>query len=171
MCTQKAFILLIVAILSIGALCCQAGAPAALSDADRAAITKVTDDAVALAHATDKDWAAYTRAYYAPDAVVMPPNTTAVKGHEAIASFFESFPLLSEVKFDQIEVDGACGLVYVWGTYSLKMSPTDADTPTTDSGKYIEIWRKQEDGSWRVALDIFNSDLPLPAIETSQTED
>jgi ketosteroid isomerase-like protein len=31
-----------------------------------------------------------------------------------------------------------------------------------DSGKYIEIWRKQSDGTWKLVRDIFNSDLPLP---------
>ncbi len=27
-------------------------------------------------------------------------------------------------------------------------------------GKYIEIWKKQPDGSWMIAADMFSSDLP-----------
>ena len=34
--------------------------------------------------------------------------------------------------------------------------------PTHDTGKYVEIWRKQPDGKWLIAVDISNSDLPLP---------
>jgi ketosteroid isomerase-like protein len=34
-----------------------------------------------------------------------------------------------------------------------------------DRGKYLEIWKRQADGSWKVALDIFNSDLPLPEMD------
>ena len=75
-----------------------------------------------------------------------PPNAAAVKGQEALTSFFVSFPRLSNVGFKQLEVDGAGGLAYVWGTYSLDMLPPGTESPINDSGKYIEIWRKQEDG-------------------------
>ena len=42
------------------------------------------------------------------------------------------------------------------------MTLPGVEGPIPDHGKYIEIWRRQSDGSWKVALDIFNSDLPLP---------
>ena len=29
-----------------------------------------------------------------------------------------------------------------------------------DTGKYVVVFRKQADGAWKVAADIFNSDLP-----------
>lgn len=169
MSTQKTNVFVMVFLL-LATLCCQTIAQVSLSDADKAAIKKATDNALALANASEKDWAAYAKAYYAPDAVILPPNASAVKGHEAIVSFFDSFPPLSDVKFEQVEMDGIGGLAYVWGTYSLKMLPTGAETPIQDSGKFIEIWRKQKDGSWRVTLDIFNSDLPLPESETSRVE-
>ena len=35
--------------------------------------------------------------------------------------------------------------------------------PIEDRGKYLTIWRKQADGSWKVQRGTFNSDLPLPA--------
>jgi ketosteroid isomerase-like protein len=34
--------------------------------------------------------------------------------------------------------------------------------PQKDSGKFIEVWRRQGDGSWKIADDIFNSSLPAP---------
>ena len=34
--------------------------------------------------------------------------------------------------------------------------------PMPDEGSYLEIWKRQADGSWRVAMDVFNSDLPAP---------
>ena len=45
-----------------------------------------------------------------------------------------------------------------------------ATEPINDTGKYIEIWRKQADGSWRVIRDIFNSDLPVAAPEPKAEE-
>jgi len=26
----------------------------------------------------------------------------------------------------------------------------------------VEVWKKQPDGSWKVVVDIYNSDLPAP---------
>ena len=169
MCTQKTRVSILV-ILSIATLCSQASAQGSISDADKAAIKKVTEHATALANAPTKDWAAYVKAYYAPDATVLPPNAAAVKGQEALTSFFASFPPILNLGFERLELDGAGGLAYVWGTYSLDMLPPGAESPINDLGKYIEIWRKQEDGSWRVTLDIFNSDLPLPEAETKRAE-
>ena len=169
MCSQKTCVLILI-LLSIGTFVSGASAQGSLSDADKAAIKKVTEDAVALANAPTKDWPAYVQAYYAPDATVLPPNAAAVKGNEALIAFFASFPPLSNVVFEQVEVDGAGGLAYVWGTYSIDMLPPGTESPINDSGKFVEIWRKQKDGSWRVTLDIFNSDLPLPEAETTRAE-
>ena len=32
--------------------------------------------------------------------------------------------------------------------------------PVADRGKFVEVWKKQADGKWKVVADIFNSDLP-----------
>jgi len=32
-----------------------------------------------------------------------------------------------------------------------------------ERGKYLTIWHKQADGTWKVVRDMFNSDLPLAA--------
>jgi ketosteroid isomerase-like protein len=37
--------------------------------------------------------------------------------------------------------------------------------PMKDRGKFIEVWKKQADGKWKVVADMFNSDIPLPAPE------
>jgi ketosteroid isomerase-like protein len=33
--------------------------------------------------------------------------------------------------------------------------------PVTDRGKYATMWKKQVGGSWKVVVDISNSDLPV----------
>jgi len=35
--------------------------------------------------------------------------------------------------------------------------------PTTDKGKYVVILKRGSNGQWRLAHDIFNSDMPPPA--------
>jgi ketosteroid isomerase-like protein len=38
-----------------------------------------------------------------------------------------------------------------------------AGNPVTDNQKYVTVWRKGADGSWKVVADIFNSDNPAAA--------
>ena len=110
------------------------------------------------------------RAYYAEDAVVLPPNGPSVQGWAEMGSWFASAPSISDFKPEIIEVDGRGDLAYVRGKYSMMITLPGASEPVKDTGKYIEIWRKQTDGSWRVIRDIFNSDLPLPAPEVKAGE-
>jgi ketosteroid isomerase-like protein len=32
----------------------------------------------------------------------------------------------------------------------------------TDSGKYLMVWKREPDGSFKIYRDIFNSDRPAP---------
>ena len=41
----------------------------------------------------------------------------------------------------------------------------DAQVSAKDRGKWLTIYSKQADGSWRIVRDVFNFDLPLPALE------
>ena len=138
---------------------CTTEAGPTFTEADLAAIETATDEAMAI-NATG-DHTAYVDHYYAPDAVVMPPNSEVVRGREALIAFNENFPPYEDLRFTHVEVDGAGDIAYVYGTYLMVMAAPEGEEPAQDRGKYIEIWRRQPDGSWKVALDIFNSDLPI----------
>jgi ketosteroid isomerase-like protein len=62
----------------------------------------------------------------------------------------------------KVEVAQSGDLGYTYGTYQLTMNDP-AGNPVTDRGKYITVWKKQADGSWKSVADMFNSDLPPPA--------
>ncbi|MFH1524635.1 MAG: DUF4440 domain-containing protein [Chloroflexota bacterium] len=157
-------------IMILMATACQAPAPTGLTETDKAAIQKVLDEANRIANSPTKDWAAYVRAYYTEDAIVLPPNGPAVQGWTLMEPWFASFPPMSDFRPQIIEVEGRGDLAYVRGTYSMMLTPPGVTEPINDTGKYIEIWRKQADGSWRVIRDIFNSDLSLPAPEAKVEE-
>ena len=105
------------------------------------------------------DWATVA-ALYGDDAVLNPPNEPAVKGRAAIQAFFAKFPPITALKFTNIAVEGHDDLAYTLGSYTMTLAPPGAAAPVKDSGKYVEIRRKQRDGRWLIAVDIFNSDLP-----------
>jgi ketosteroid isomerase-like protein len=165
---MKTFIILF-SILAVTLLGCQPKAPVGLSDTDKEAIRIVTDTALEMGPGTT-DWTEYTDLYYAGDALILPPNAEAIRGREAIISFFGTFPPISDMQFDQVEVDGAGDIAYVYGKYSMTITSEEGE-PVQDSGKYIEIWKRQADGTWKVSLDIFNSDLPIPEPEPLTAEE
>ena len=137
---------------------CQLTEPAALSEADRAAIEATSKAFVEGVNA--KDWAAVA-ATYTEDGVIMPPNGPAVAGRANVQAFLEAFPPISDFNLENVEVEGLGDMAYVRGAFTMTISP-EGGYPITDTGKYIEIRKKQADGSWLLYIDIFNSDVPLP---------
>ena len=63
------------------------------------------------------------------------------------------------------DVGGAADLGYTIGTYHMKLPGSDGSIIEID-GKYLTIWKRQSDGKWKVAVDMFNTDgPPVPATE------
>jgi ketosteroid isomerase-like protein len=52
-------------------------------------------------------------------------------------------------------------MVYSQGTYSMTMTDPKTKKPMTDKGKYLTIYAKQADGSWKAIADTFNSDSQM----------
>jgi len=50
-------------------------------------------------------------------------------------------------------------LGYTSGTTEMNLKDASGKT-VAYKGKYLTVWKKQEDGSWKVLYDMFNSDLP-----------
>ena len=132
---------------------------AALSSADIAAI-RASEEAFAQNAKTRNDSA--NAAQYTESAVFMPPNQPAVTGRAAIGRWMSGFPPMSDFGLTPIDIDGRGDLAYVRGTYSLTIAASGKVPAMPDHGKYVEIRRKQPDGSWLMAVDIFNSDVPAP---------
>ena len=128
-----------------------------LSQADVARITEVTE--TFAKSVLNKNWDAVA-SLYVDDAVFNPPNQPTVKGRAAINEWFRNFPPLTAFKTRNVTVEGRDDLAYVLGTYSMTIVPPGAPGPVNDSGNYVEIRRKQADGSWLIAVDMFNSELP-----------
>jgi len=130
-----------------------------LSQADIAKINELTETFVKAALANN--WATVA-GLYTDDAVLNPSHAPAVKGRTAINAWFEQFPPITAFKASNVKVEGREDLAYVLGSYTMTIVPSGAPGPVNDSGKYVEVRRKQSDGRWLIAVDIFNSDLAAP---------
>ena len=62
-------------------------------------------------------------------------------------------------KANNVGIARAGDLAYVSGAYQWKLHDASGKG-FVDRGKYLTMWKKQADGSWKVLFDMFNSDLP-----------
>jgi ketosteroid isomerase-like protein len=119
---------------------------------------------------TDRAFAAYSvengaaeafNKYLTEDAMQLPAGRNPVFGREIIyqGMMKNQGKYVLDWKPQQAEVSLSGDLGYSWGTYTFSYTSTDGDT--TEYGKYVNIWKKQEDGNWRVFLDTGN-DNPKP---------
>lgn len=101
---------------------------------------------------------------YAQDAVALPQNEKAAIGREAIGQWWGRQMQTPDYALtfgtDQLvfSTSGDMALDRGWYRFSAK----GPKGPIKDTGKYVVVWRKI-DGEWKVAADIYNTDLPAAA--------
>jgi uncharacterized protein (TIGR02246 family) len=136
------------------------GGSGPLSDEDIAAVRELAHSYQEAVLAKD---AGAVAALYTEDATEMPPDTRARQGRPAILFAYEApGPTMSAFTVTSVETDGRDGLAYDRGTWKATIAVEGAEEPTTDTGKYLCIARRQNDGSWLWAIVTWNSDSPLP---------
>ena len=118
-------------------------------------------DAEFMKAASARNAQALVKAFYAPDAVLMPPNHPLVEGRDKIQGFLQGLidSGLTGITLETTTIASAGDLAYGRGHYTLALSPPGG-APVQDVGKYIVVYRRQPSGAWRAVSDIFNSDQP-----------
>jgi uncharacterized protein (TIGR02246 family) len=128
-----------------------------------AALTSTRDAHVAALNAGDAEsWAAC----FAADAVQMPPNQPANVGAQSIqawsAAFLGAFELEFALDPQNVQMAGS-DWAFERGAYTIGLTPRAGGDPMQDAGKYVTVYRREGDGSWVMAQDIWNSDAPPPS--------
>ncbi len=108
--------------------------------------------------------------YYADDAALFTPGAPAAVGKEAINGMTKMLRDGDvELKFAPTKVDVAKSgdLGYVQGTYTMASTDLKTKRRMTEKGNYVTVYKKQADGSWKIAADINTNDaLPVPVPRT-----
>lgn len=105
--------------------------------------------------------------YYTDDVMEMAPNMPMMKGKAAIKDFqsqMSKMMKINDAKFTSVDIAAGGKVAYEVGTYEMTMTMGNAPS-INDKGKYIAIWKHQEDGSWKIGAETWNSDMPVPSME------
>jgi ketosteroid isomerase-like protein len=114
--------------------------------------------------ATARDLDAFV-AFYTDDASVLTPNAPIFTGKQPIKDGLKE--MLADPQFSlaltpsRVEVAKSADLAFTQGTYEMSFSDIRGNK-FNDEGKYLTVWRRQPDGSWKAVEDTMNSNLPLP---------
>ena len=107
-----------------------------------------------------------TVSYYSDDAVVMPPNAPSATTKDTIRKVWQDMlttpGLAINWKTTKVEVAKSGDVACLSGTYEVTMNDASGN-PVNDRGKYLVVFEKQPDGSWKCGADMWNSDLPASA--------
>jgi len=137
---------------------CQ-GYPSSFTPEDRASIEAASN--VWVETYNRNDWDSLAKLFM-PDAAMMPPNGPIVRGRESIAAWEMENETDFRIAFEIDAIKGSGDLAYVRGR-SCVFIPDGTGNYGIDVGKFLEVRKRQADGTWLIEADIFNSDLPVGA--------
>jgi uncharacterized protein (TIGR02246 family) len=128
-------------------------------EADMKAVESVSK---ARAAAFNNSNAAGIAEHFSADAVLMAPDKPAMKGPEAVKAYYQSIfdvytPQLNSY-YEEVEVAG--DMAYGRGFAEVKLTPIGGGDTLVSTAKYINILKRQPDGSWKTTHDIWNGNEP-----------
>lgn len=100
---------------------------------------------------------------FAPDVEIIPPNQPAVRGEQArqwARNFMGQVAIQVAYSNEEFTVAGDIGVHRC--SLDATFSPKDGGDSIQERGAGIHILRRQPDGSWKIAWDIWNTDAPPP---------
>jgi ketosteroid isomerase-like protein len=64
-----------------------------------------------------------------------------------------------------VEVSTGGDLAYSQGAYAFTGTDPKTKRVMSEKGKYVEVYKKQADGSWKIVEDINNADAPAKRVK------
>jgi ketosteroid isomerase-like protein len=118
----------------------------------------------------DAEWAAAASegrdverilSFWTEDAVVLPPGLPSVAGKAALRRYVEGSTLIPGFRITWTSTDVTFSpdgrLAYMFSRNEVTADGADGK-PLTAAGRAVTIWRREPDGEWRCAVDIWNAE-------------
>jgi uncharacterized protein (TIGR02246 family) len=118
-------------------------------------LTSIDALKAALVRALQAGDAELAAALYAPDARLLPPGAPVITGVAEVLEFFRQRVARGahEAVLETVRQWQDGDIAVEEGRYGRLV-----DEDLVDTGKYLVVFRRQDDGTWRYETDIWNSD-------------
>lgn len=144
--------------------CTPAAPPAPPPDTHDADVKAIKDLETAWVQAFATKDADKVATVYAEDASVLITDIPIITGIPAIKAALK--PMVADKNFsitfasDKVDVAKSGDIGYSQGAYTMTSTSPKTKKAVTEKGKFVTVFKKQGDGSWKAAADIFNADAP-----------
>jgi uncharacterized protein (TIGR02246 family) len=108
-------------------------------------------------------------AFYADDAASMLPDTPLMTGRKAIIAGMK--PELGDPNFSlvftptKVEIAKSGDIAYSQGTFKYTTTDPKTGKRAGQAGNYVEVYKKQADGTWKVEADVATEETPLKVLK------
>jgi uncharacterized protein (TIGR02246 family) len=158
-------LILCLALAGLAVGCTNTQSPAPPPDTRAADVQAIKDlEANWVKDAASKDAGKWAN-YFTDDGAGLYPGAPTVTGKAALKTAMSSY--VSDPNFalsfqsDKTVASKGGDMVFSQGTYTMTMTDPKTKKPMTDKGKFLTVYTKQADGSWKAVADTFNSDSPM----------
>src|SRR5665213_2121421 len=144
------------------------GTPAAPADTSAADLKAIKDGEIAWSADFGSRDPDKIVSHYADDATLMMPDKPIIMGKDAIrsavAQMYTDKNLALSFTTTTAQVAKSGDIAYTQGTYSMTMTNPKTKKPVEEKGKYLTVYKKQSDGTWKAVEDIDNADAPATPV-------
>ena len=93
-------------------------------------------------------------------AVIAPPGEPVLRGKDKIEKWYKDF--LADYRTASLELsnkENFAGAQWAveFGHFDWALQPTNGGAKVLDHGTYMQVWKRQADGTWRFAREVWNS--------------
>ena len=109
---------------------------------------------------------------YVEGARLFAPSAGVIEGRAAIEAFWSAGLRMgiTAVELEVVDVERDEGLACEFGRYMLRLEPRDGAS-VVDRGQYVLVHRRQQDGTWLRAVEMFNPDAPAALVGARPDEE
>ena len=149
----------IILVITLAVLCFTLSCQKQDVEADIAAIGKILDNYTLGMNTGNLDlW----MSLYTDDTIKMAPDQPSAVGKEQLLAsmkpLFDNFTMEMAIDLEQVEITG--GYAFARCTFTASMTPKAKGEPISIDGKALSIFKRQADGSWKIYIDCWNSNVP-----------
>ena len=123
----------------------------------------IRDTDARLAEAFNRGDLAAVVALHSADALLLGPDSPAERGGQAVEEGYKEMldAGWKNIEFGSVQIGSGGDVGYQVGTFAADV-PTEGGSDQRVTGKFLDIYKPDAAGSWKIRVTMFNFDAPLP---------